>query len=184
MVAKTLKFRVSLYLAVTLTAMPLVFAALVVRHERNQLLEAAAEHVNQLSDVIIRSTRFAMLKNQPDHVHSIIEDVARHENISKVRIFSKDGVIIDSSLGSEIGMRVDSKAEGCSLCHRAGEPLQRIPTNERARLFTTPDGKRNLASMEVIRLMAFSRASAALSGGSSALPYASHVPALVQCTSA
>ena len=151
MVAKTLKFRVSLYLAVTLTATLLIFAVLVVRHERKQLLEAAAAHVNQLSDVIIRSTRFAMLKNQPDHVHSIIEDVARHENISKVRIYSKDGVIIDSSLSSEIGMRVDSKAEGCVQCHQDGQPRLKIPTNELARLFETPDGKRNLASMEVIR---------------------------------
>ncbi|HET9580240.1 MAG TPA: ATP-binding protein [Usitatibacter sp.] len=151
MVAKTLKFRVSLYLAVTLAATLLAFAVLVVRHERNELLEAAAAHVNQLSDVIIRSTRFAMLKNQPDHVHSIIEDVARHENISRVRIYSKDGVIIDSSLASEIGMRVDSKAEGCVQCHQDGQPRQKIPTNERARLFETADGQRNLASMEVIR---------------------------------
>ncbi|HET9651217.1 MAG TPA: HAMP domain-containing protein, partial [Usitatibacter sp.] len=151
MVAKTLKFRVSLYLAVTLAATLLAFAVLVVRHERNELLEAAAAHVNQLSDVIIRSTRFAMLKNQPDHVHSIIEDVARHESISRVRIYSKDGVIIDSSLASEIGMRVDSTAEGCVQCHQDGQPRLRIPTNERARLFETPDGKRMLASMEVIR---------------------------------
>ncbi len=151
MVAKTLKFKVGLYLAVTLTTTLLLFAVLVVRHERNALLQAAAAHVNQLSDVIIRSTRFAMLKNQPDHVHSIIQDVARHENISKVRIYSKEGVIIDSSLASEIGLKVDRNAEGCSQCHQAGQPRQRIPNNERARIFETLQGQRMLASMEVIR---------------------------------
>ena len=150
MVASTLKFKVGLYLAVTLTATLLLFAVLVVRHERNELLQAAASHVNQLSDVIIRSTRFAMLKNQPEYVHSIIEDVARHENIAKVRIYSKEGVIIDSSVGTEIGMKVDSRAEGCSQCHQDGQPRLRIPNNERARIFET-GGRRMLGSMEVIR---------------------------------
>ena len=151
MVATTLKLKVGLYLAVTLTAALAAFAVLVVRHEREQLLDAAAAHVNQLSDVIIRSTRFAMLNNQPDYVHSIIQDVAKHDDIAKVRIYSKEGVIIDSSLASEVGLRVDSQAEGCSQCHAAGTTRQRIPANERARLFQTADGQRMLASMEVIR---------------------------------
>lgn len=34
----------------------------------------------------------------------------RQERITKVRIFSKEGVIIDSSVGGEIGQRVDTKA--------------------------------------------------------------------------
>ncbi|HET7729387.1 MAG TPA: ATP-binding protein [Usitatibacter sp.] len=151
MVAKTLKFKVGLYLATTLTTTLLLFAVLVVSHQRSGLLEAAAAHVNQLSDVIIRSTRFAMLKNEPDHVHSIIQDVARLENIARVRIYSKEGVIIDSSIAAEIGMRVDRKAEGCVQCHQNGAPRQRVPRHERARTFETADGRRMLASMEVIR---------------------------------
>jgi two-component system NtrC family sensor kinase len=151
MLPRTLRFKVGLYLAVTLAAMFLLFAVLAVRHEREDLLREAASHVNQLSDVIVRSTRFAMLQNQPDHVHNIIGDVARHDLIDKVRIYSKEGVIIDSSLASEIGVKVDRKTEGCLQCHQGEKPLTRIPTNERARLFVTPDGRRMLASMEVIR---------------------------------
>ena len=151
MLPKTLKFKVGFYLAVALTAMLLIFAALVVRHERSELLNAAAAHVTQLSDVITRSTRFAMLNNQPDYVHSIIQDVARQENIDKVRLFSKEGVIIDSSYPHEIGLKVDRKAEGCFLCHQSEQPLERLPSRERARVFDAPDGRRMLASMEVIR---------------------------------
>ncbi len=151
MLQKTLKFKVGFYLAVALTAVLLIFAALVVRHERSQLLNAAAAHVTQLSDVIVRSTRFAMLNNQPDYVHSIIQDVARQENIDKVRLFSKEGVIIDSTHASEIGMKVDRKAEGCFLCHQSERPLERIPSSDRARIFAAPGGRRMLASMEVIR---------------------------------
>ena len=151
MVAKTLKFKVGLYLAVTLTTTLLLFAVLVVGHQRTELLEAAASHVNQLSDVIIRSTRFAMLKNQPDHVHSIIQDVARLEKIARVRIYSKEGIIIDSSFDAEIGQRVDRNAEGCSHCHQDGKARLSVPMHERSRIFETPDGRRMLASMEVIR---------------------------------
>ncbi len=149
---KTLKGKVTSYLAVTLAATLLAFAVLVVRHEREGLLDAAADHVGQLSDVIVRSTRFAMLNNRPDYVHSIILDVARQGSIDRVRIFSKEGVIIDSTLASEVGHKVDQSAEGCSQCHQGAErPRERISPRERARTFVTPEGSRMLASMEVIR---------------------------------
>ncbi len=147
----TLRLKVAAYLAVTLTATLLLFAVLVVRHERSELLNAAAEHVNLLSDVITRSTRFAMLNNRPDYVHSIIQDVALQERIDRVRIFSKEGIIIDSTLASEVGHKVDRKSEGCSHCHQSERPLESLPLKERARTFVTPDGRRMLASMEVIR---------------------------------
>jgi len=148
---RTLKFKVGFYLAVTLTATLAAFAVVVIRHQRIELLEAAAGHATQLSDVVIRSTRFAMLNNQPEYVHSILQDVARQEAIDRVRIYNKDGVIIDSTLVPEIGARVDRNAEGCVQCHQGGKPLRFVPTSDRARLFVTPDGPRMLASMEVIR---------------------------------
>ena len=129
----------------------LAFAALVLRQEREHRLRSAAEHVAQLSDVITRSTRFAMLQARPDYVHSIIEDVARQENIDRVRIFNKEGTIIDSTHAAEIGLKVDRKAEGCVQCHSGERALEGLPKPERARIFKTSDGRRMLASMEVIR---------------------------------
>ena len=129
----------------------LAFAALVLRQEREHRLRSAAEHVAQLSDVITRSTRFAMLQARPDYVHSIIEDVARQENIDRVRIFNKEGTIIDSTHAAEIGLKVDRTAEGCVQCHSSERALEGLPKHERARIFKTSDGRRLLASMEVIR---------------------------------
>jgi len=60
-------------------------------------------------------------------------------------------VIIDSTLASEVGLKVDRKTEGCSQCHQSGRALESLPKSERARIFETPDGRRMLASMEVIR---------------------------------
>ena len=124
---------------------------LVVRHQRQQLLNFATEHVNQLSEVITRSTRSAMLKNQPDDVHSIIHDVALDQKIERIRIFSKEGVIIDSTVAAEVGEKIDRGAEGCSQCHQSERPLQRLAQENRTRTFSTPQGRRMLATMEVIR---------------------------------
>src|SRR3972149_1910704 len=108
---KSLRFKVGSYLAVALTLAMLVFTLLVVRHQRNELLDQAAGHVTQLSEVIAKSTRFAMLQNQPAYIDNIIQDVGNQENIAKVRIFSKDGRIIHSTFPPEIGQQVDRKAE-------------------------------------------------------------------------
>jgi two-component system NtrC family sensor kinase len=148
---RTLKFKVGLYLAIALTVAMLLFTLLVIRHQRDELLQEATSHVTQLSEVITRSTRFAMLQNQAYYVHRIIQDVGSQKSIEKIRIFSKEGLIIDSTYAPEIGLKVDQKAEGCILCHQSAKPLQQVPKSERARIFSNPEGKRLLGSMEVIR---------------------------------
>jgi two-component system NtrC family sensor kinase len=149
--AQTLKLKVSLYLTLALSAAMLVFTIVTAWHQQNQLLEEAADHVTKLSQVITKSTRFAMLQNQPAYVARIIQDVADQAGIDRVRIFSKDGKIIHSTYPSEIGQTVDRNAEGCSTCHESEKPLQQLPEKKRTWTFTNADGQRLLASMEVIR---------------------------------
>ena len=147
MARQTLKFRVSLYLALCLTAALALFTTLIVNHERDELLAAAVDQLNQLSEVIIRSTRFAMLENRREYVHKIIEDVAADKSINRIRIISKEGIIIDSTHSSEVGLLLDRRAEGCLSCHQNNAPRERIGDNDRARIFTNGDGERMLATM-------------------------------------
>ncbi len=146
-----LRLKIGLSLAAALMAAMLVFILLVVKHHREELLEGATEHVTQLSEVIIKSTRFAMLQNQPSYVDKIIEDVGSHEGIDKVRILSKDGTIVHSTYPPEIGMTVDRKAEACVHCHQSNEPPTQVPQGKRARFFDSETGGRRLGSMAVIR---------------------------------
>ena len=149
--SKSLKFKIVLYLALALTLAMLVFSLLVVRHQRDELLREAVSHVAQISEVIKNSTRFAMLTNQPAYVDSIIRDVSNQGSIEKVRILSKDGTIIHSTYLPELGLKVDRKAEACVLCHRSETSLEQIPQSQRSRIFATPEGRRMLGSMDVIR---------------------------------
>jgi len=149
--SRTLKFKIVFYLAIALTLAMLVFTVLVVQHQRDQLLHEAESHVAQISEVIKKSTRFAMLTNQPAYVDSIIRDVGNQGSIEKVRILSKDGTIIHSTYLPEIGLKVDRKAEACVLCHRSEGALEQLPQSQRSRIFATPVGERMLGSMDVIR---------------------------------
>jgi len=149
--ALSLKFKVTLLVTIALSAAMVAFTLAVVQHQRTALLEEAAAHVTRLSEVVTKSTRFAMLQNQPAYVDQIIQDVARLEGIAKVRILNKEGRIIHTTQVAERGQTVDRKAEGCFHCHQSEKPLGQVPRSDRWRIFTAPDGGRRLASMEVVR---------------------------------
>jgi two-component system NtrC family sensor kinase len=129
----------------------ILFTGLVAWFLYEEILDKVSDDVNQLSEVITKSTRFAMLQNQPAYVDRIIHDVARQEKIDRVRILSKEGKIIHSTHAPEIGQTVDRNAEACSNCHQSEQPLAQVPESKRTWTFTDPNGKRLLGSMEVIR---------------------------------
>ncbi len=148
---KSLKFKVSLYLSTVLVAVMLLFVALLVQQERGEQLRTLVDHMTQLSEVIVLSTRHAMLLDQPEFVDKIIEDIGMQNAIQRVRVMRKNGVIAHSNIQSEIGKRIDQEAEHCSNCHNGGKPLTDIPNQKKWRLFETADGRQMLGNMEVIR---------------------------------
>lgn len=147
----SLKFKVSVYLSVLLIAGFSVFTWSLARQQREDLLETAVDHILQLSDAVVRSTNFMMMEDKPDYVHQIILDVAREKNIDRIRIFSKSGKVIDSTYAGEVGLLLDSKAEGCVSCHKGSSPPESLSDRERVRLFQTPQGGRMIGMMQVLR---------------------------------
>jgi two-component system NtrC family sensor kinase len=148
---RSLKFKVSLYLILVLASVMGLFVALLVKQERDEQLRTLVTHMAQLSQVIERSTRHAMLLDQPDIVDKIIEDVGKQEGIRRVRVLRKDGVIAHSNFPSEIGQRVDKDVEHCSACHQGDKVLTDIPNHKKWRIFETTDRQQLLGNMEVIR---------------------------------
>jgi two-component system NtrC family sensor kinase len=147
---RTLKFKVVLYLTVGLSGAMLLFTGVVAWFLYHEILGKVSDQVMQVSEVISKSTRFAMLQNQPAYVDRIIRDVANQEKIHRVRILSKEGRITHSTYAPEIGQTVDRKAEACSHCHQSERPLEQVPKNERTWTFKGPNGESLLGSMEVI----------------------------------
>jgi len=146
----SLKFKVGLYLVVALSITVFIFAMMVVRNNREELLLQVTKNSAQLSRVVMSSTRFAMLQNQPSHVNEIIQDVGDQKDIEKVRIISKEGTIIHSSTKAEIGRRVNQEAEACLGCHLDEKSLKESPMVGRSRFFSNEHGRRMLGSTAVI----------------------------------
>ena len=151
MIRKTLRFKIGFYLVVALTIAVVLFTMMVIRNNREELLGQTISQAAQLSEVIIKSTRFSMQHNQPEAISRVIEDVGAHNDIDRVRILDKDGEIIHSSLPEEIGTLVNQEAESCLGCHLDERSMQDSPMIGRPRFFSDPDGNRLLGSTAVIR---------------------------------
>ena len=149
-IRNSLKFKVWFSLVLALSIAVLIFTMSVVRNNRAELLHQVTENSGQLSRVMIGSTRFAMLQNKPSYVSQILQDVGDQHGIEKVRILSKEGVIIHSSDGAEIGSRIDQAAEACVACHEDEQSRRESPRFGRVRFFSDQNGKRMLGSTAVI----------------------------------
>jgi two-component system NtrC family sensor kinase len=151
MIRDSLKFKVGFYLVVALTVAVFLFTFMVIRNNREELLGETISHAAQLSEVITKSTRFAMLRNQPSYIDKIIQDVGAQNDIDRVRILSKDGEVIYSSHAEEIGSLLDQEAESCLGCHLDKKSMEESPMVGRPRFFTNGNGRRMLGTTAVIR---------------------------------
>ena len=64
-------------------------------HER-ELAALVERQALILSDTIRNSTRHAMLLNEREMVHRIIEQIGRQSGLEKIRIYNKEGEVIYS----------------------------------------------------------------------------------------
>jgi two-component system NtrC family sensor kinase len=104
---------------------------------------------DQLSRGITSAMWHAMLADNRADAYDMMRTVARQPDISRIRIFNKEGQITYSTAG-DTGLVVDKKAEACALCHSSSAPLVRVEAPSRARVFRQADGTRQLAMVTPI----------------------------------
>jgi two-component system, NtrC family, sensor kinase len=104
---------------------------------------------DQVSRGITSATWHAMLADNRQDAYDVMETIARQPGISRIRIFNKEGRIMFSTV-KEPSQSVDKKAEACALCHASAQPLVRVETPSRARVFRSPEGERRLAMITPI----------------------------------
>jgi len=114
-----------------------VYSYFSIQAQRDELLSQAEVYANKLSETIRNSTHLSMLENRSDQTHHIINTIAQEPVLREIRIFNKEGRIIFSSQKEFIGQMVDKNAEACYACHTANEPLERLPMEERMRIYQT-----------------------------------------------
>ncbi len=114
------------------------------------LNESVMNSAIQASDLIKRSTRYSMLKNDRENLSQIITTIAKETGVEGIRIYNKPGGIAFSDNLSEIGTQVDKNAEQCYVCHgKEPAPVSLSPQN-RIRILTSTEGYRILGLINPI----------------------------------
>jgi len=146
-----LTFRLGAALCLGAAALLIAGTAWNLRLQRAHLTQLIRMGGEQTAEVVRRSTREAMLRNNPGEVSKMIETIATQEGIEKIRVFDKLGRIKTSNRPEEIGGLVDTDAEECYACHARNEPLDRLDQAGRMRIFRRSDGQRVLGVIAPIR---------------------------------
>jgi two-component system NtrC family sensor kinase len=121
------------------------FGYINLRMERSYSRSTISETGDHLTDVILRSTRYQMMRDDREALQNIVRDLASEPNIQRIRIFNKDGRITLSTDPKELNRVVDKTAEQCVQCHppnSQSRPLEDIDRTRRAREFYS--GQRHL----------------------------------------
>ncbi len=151
MLRHNLRLKFSLFLILALSPAVVLLPYAIVRHQEEHLQEEISRHVTQIAELIVKSTRYAMLENERDIAGKIIQDIGRQPGIERVRVLNKDGTIIHSKRASDIGTSLSQKDEPCVRCHQGTQPLKKVADQDRWRIYEDADGRRVLTAMEPIR---------------------------------
>jgi two-component system NtrC family sensor kinase len=119
-------------------------AILNIRSSQQERIQSMIREAGQFSDTVKRSTHDAMLLNRWGDAFQIMQTIGKQEGVDRVRIFSKEGVVLFSTDKAEAGKAVDKHAESCFACHAAERPLERLQLPDRTRIFPGPNGHRLL----------------------------------------
>jgi two-component system NtrC family sensor kinase len=128
-----------------------LLAVVTLRTHRSEMIAQLTRSTDLLSETVKRSTEDYMLENRRDHLRRQIEAVGGEERIERVRVFNKQGRIVFSSDSTEVGHVLDKQAESCYACHRQGQPLEKPPVHERARIFASNGDHRVLGIVNPIQ---------------------------------
>ena len=108
-------------------------------------LETYVHEVDSLGEVILRATRQEMLDNNRDRVFQVIDAVCDHSKIQNIRLINKDGLVVYSTIDSQINSRIDKIDDpGCRTCHRGEKPLTHAGTMDRSNVFINSEGMKTL----------------------------------------
>ncbi len=142
---KTVSARAIVPVAVAVTGFVVVCCLLLYSVMKSDMTNDTIAHETNLTDTVIKSARYAMLKSDRETLRNIIANVGDQKGVEHLRIFNKKGLIAFSANPREVGQLVDKKSAGCIGCHTGPVPASAIGSMERARRFTNERGTEVLA---------------------------------------
>jgi len=142
---RTLPARAIVPVAVAVTGFVIVCCILLYSVMKTDMINDTIMHETNLTDTVIKSARYAMLKSDRETLANIIANVGDQKGVEHLRIFNKKGLIMYSADPAEAGRIIDKKSAGCIGCHAGPVPKSSIGSMERVRRFTNDRGTEVLA---------------------------------------
>src|SRR3990167_4839081 len=124
-------------LVVSTAAFFAVFGYLNLRLQRRQSEEMVLQSADRISDLIQRSTRYQMLRNDREALYQVIQTIGSEPGIRRIRIFNEEGRISYSTDPAEVDTYVDKRAEACYACHAREAPLTKLDRPDRSEEHTS-----------------------------------------------
>lgn len=146
---KQLSLQLILSLTIIIVIITGVTGYINIKREETQIIERMIEGAEQLSKSIESATWHAMLADHREDAYKIMYAIGQEEGIDRIRYYNKEGDITFSTRTDDPA-RVDIKAEACILCHHTTEPLVKVDTPSRARIYSAEDGGRKLGMITPI----------------------------------
>ena len=134
----------------TLLASVATWSYFSITYQKERLKGEVAIGSDRLSNTIKLGTHYAMMLNSRDEINQIINNIGRQKEIKNIRIYNKDGQIKFSNRAEELDQGTNIKAEACDICHRAEPPLISVDLKQRTRIFSSPDGIRQIGIISPI----------------------------------
>jgi two-component system NtrC family sensor kinase len=143
LLSRRLAHKLILSLIAVATIIAIISSYVFVRTQESQVLSVMIRGADQLSGAITSATWHAMLDDRRDAAYQQMEVIATKQGIDQIRIFNKEGRVMFSAGGGQLGP-VDKGAMTCKLCHSSERPLVNVDVRGRARIFHASDGSRKL----------------------------------------
>jgi two-component system NtrC family sensor kinase len=150
MVHPTLGTRLTLLAGLLVTLGLAALSVTLIGAHRRQIVDEAIHGSDNVAQMIRLSVTDHMLDSKADQVQQVIDAVATHAGVERIRLFNKEGEISYSSWPDEAGTMVDKKAEACFQCHDADKPIRHLSISDRSRIYRDADGNMILATISVI----------------------------------
>ncbi len=146
-----LSFRLFLVIVLTLMALSIGFSLYYISIESEQYEEIAQQCARRTSEIVIGSTKNAMLLNQKENAYEIMLSIVTQPEIEKISLFDKNGNVVFSTDEDEIGQHVEIDNQACASCHMPNGEVKGKPTENWYNIFIGQNGYRSLVYLKPIK---------------------------------
>lgn len=107
---------------------------------KSDLSDHAAEQSAAMAGTVLKSTRYAMLRDDRETLQNILQNIGSQSGVEHARIFNKEGRVMFSGHNEEVAHTLDKNAEGCVGCHSGPVPVANPELSRMTRRFVNSNG--------------------------------------------